>query len=169
MEQHASTTESDAGGSHGAWFTTLRLGIAMATIGLVAALALVLVPGGTGPSDTLAVADLSGAGLPVDSAHGPAVTLANDLPDGDRYVSANPFASLRTSDGGGANASFGFGRLTADDHGPALGWITCRPLTLYVPLGGGFIPVETGYEVCTLFSNSYAGSTTFVRQVGEQS
>ena len=169
MEQHVSTTESDVGRRRRAWFTTLRLGIAMAAIGFVAALALVLVPGGAGPSDTLAVADLSDAGLAVDSAHSPAANISSDLADADRYVSANPFTALRNDDGGGVSASFGFGRLTSGGHGPALGWITCRPLILYVPLGGGLIAVDTGYEVCTLFSDNYQGSTSFVRQVDEQS
>jgi hypothetical protein len=123
---------------------------------------LILAPGGTGPSDTLAVAGLSGADLAVDSAYGPAVTFANDYADADRYVSANPFTALRNDHGGGANASFGFGRLTPQGSTPHGGFIECTAIVILIPEWG--VSIDTGHEVCTVWFPGWMGVIKYVNQ-----
>jgi hypothetical protein len=156
MPQQISTPEPDADRSRRSWYTTVRLGFAVAALGLMAALALVLMPGATGPSDSLAVADLSSADLGVDSAIGPDVTLANDYTDADRYVSANPFIALRNNDGGSANASLGFARLTPPRSTPRGMTTVCTPIIIGLP-GGGIL--DAGMQVCThTFTDSGTGA-----------
>jgi hypothetical protein len=164
MARQLTRTESDTAGSRRSWFTTLRLGIAMAAIGFAAMTALVFVPGGAGPSETLAVTDLSGPDRAVDSANGPALTLANDHADSGRYVSANPFTALRHDDGGVDNASFGFGRLSPERSAPQAWFIACKPILIFV----GRALIESGYEACTAFG-LFTGYSSFVRHVADDS
>lgn len=141
--------------------TAIRLGIAMVALGLGAALALVLVPSGTGPADTHAIADLSSADLPVDGTSGPALTLANDHADSDRYVSANPFTALRTNGGNSTNAAFGFGRLTSDNRNPRTLSGGCTAIVIAVPEWG--VMIDTGYEVCEFTGTDGNGNFFTVR------
>jgi hypothetical protein len=161
MEQQIRTTESDTTRSRRAWFTTVRLGIAMTALGFVAALTLVFVSGGTGPSDTLAIADLSAADRAVDSATGPAATLVNDVAGADRYVSANPFLSVPAHTGGGsANASVGIGRLTSD-HRNQPPSSECSAIVIDLPGYGVYI--DTGWEVCNYSAVQANGQTIYLR------
>lgn len=162
MDRSISTPADDAAESRRDRLSAVRLGLVIAALGIVAALALVLVPGGTGPSDTLAVASLSSADLAVDSANGPDATLANDHADDDRYVSANPFMPVLTHDGGGDSASLGFGRLTSDQRGPDPSTsVSCSNWVIVVPgLRGGVTTIETEAQMCIITYDD--GSTTWM-------